>query len=1438
MITPKILDNTKRVKYIHHMSDIHIRLENTRHEEYRQVFSRLYKKINKNKEESIIVICGDILHSKLELSPECVQLTMEFFKELANITDLIIIAGNHDCCMTNLTKLDSLTPLIEEIKANNNIYYLKYSDAYTYGNITFGVSSVLDGNTKIIKAQDIYSDNIKIALYHGCIYGSKDFNNNVLLKSDNNMSTFTGYDYVLLGDIHKHQYLDKNKKFCYPSSLIQQNYGESLENHGYVLWNIENNTSTFINIKNDYGYVSCLMKNNILVNFDETKLPLKPRIKIKLDNTLLHEYEKIKKQLIEKYEIQEIIHYNISEININEISIINKIIETFENQNDPNPNQNDPNQDLNPNQDPNQNQNSNQTNELENKVKTLNRIINLNNINSQKILIKYYCENVLKLTDKNLIDNILKYHNELGTFNNTRQQNKWSIIKLEFENMFCYGKKNVINFNNMQGIIGLVASNGSGKSSVFDIILYCLYNKCSKGDRINIINNKKKNYYCKIELLISNTKYVIERSGEIKKNELKETVNFYKINNNKNQNLNGKDRIHTNNIITSYVGNYSDSIITSFCLQENDNFLDYSQNKKKDFLNKLLNLDIFNNWNKKAKEDLREITIKYKEKIGQIQYLNIEEYKTKKQEITQDNNTLVQELSNIETKLNDLITNKDTNLSLLYPIKYNIKNLNLEKNTNIKNNKNLQTKKNTIIKQIQDIENENIKINIEIQNINTKLTDEIINNNKLFLENKKNNINKLEQDIELLLRSLKTDINNNINNITKLLNDKQQIETENIEYMNLIKNLENKNISLKENIKQNTIINYKKIIANNDKFIKNKQININKLKNTIETLQNSIKQESYNTNPEAKTNKSKLIENNKNITKTINTKKNIIKNNTITNIPNDIIKEQQDKFDNYTELLNKKETIEKLLETINNDLTNKQNVIKKLECIKYDPNCQFCIKNNNIMNFLELEKEIIKTKQEYENIYKNLENINLEINLIKPIILKKHNTDTILNNNKILEKENQELNKEIELLEKEIIINKNQIKIYDNNIKEYNNIIKIQKANINIKNKIAKNKEELSILENSINTEYINYIKQIETEKEMTENLQKNYSELENIKLKYDNNLLILSNINKNIIEHENNKIIIQENKKINNEIKNKKAEIMKLKKEKNQEYDTFIKNQETYKILNDNIRTNQIKILEYNNNKNKIENDIINNTKNIEIIEDNIKKIENNIQLNKKLEKINISITNNKKLKKEIETKIKNNNDALNKIDNMINQYQENLRNTTELQQKQLMLQKYLEIVENNGLPSHILGIFIPEITRTANNILSMIANFTIDIELKEDKIFINKIKNNTKLPIESCCGFEKFITSFSIRLSLINFSNMNNTDFIILDESFTSFDSTNINSLDPIYDYLRSNYKYTILISHVQDLRSKCDDIINIQVNKIIDNDGLEINESLVIY
>ena len=63
---------------IYHISDIHIRLKD-RHLEYRNVFDNLYKKLNRKKKNSLIVLTGDILHSKDELSPECIDLTIDFF---------------------------------------------------------------------------------------------------------------------------------------------------------------------------------------------------------------------------------------------------------------------------------------------------------------------------------------------------------------------------------------------------------------------------------------------------------------------------------------------------------------------------------------------------------------------------------------------------------------------------------------------------------------------------------------------------------------------------------------------------------------------------------------------------------------------------------------------------------------------------------------------------------------------------------------------------------------------------------------------------------------------------------------------------------------------------------------------------------------------------------------------------------------------------------------------------------------------------------------------------------------------------------------------------------------------------------------------------------------------------------------------------------------
>ena len=75
---------------------------------------------------------------------------------------------------------------------------------------------------------------INIATFHGGVNGSTtdiDWN----IDGDVDASFFDKFDFTFLGDIHKLQYLDKEKRIAYPGSTIQQNYGEDPGN-GFLFW--------------------------------------------------------------------------------------------------------------------------------------------------------------------------------------------------------------------------------------------------------------------------------------------------------------------------------------------------------------------------------------------------------------------------------------------------------------------------------------------------------------------------------------------------------------------------------------------------------------------------------------------------------------------------------------------------------------------------------------------------------------------------------------------------------------------------------------------------------------------------------------------------------------------------------------------------------------------------------------------------------------------------------------------------------------------------------------------------------------------------------------------------------------------------------------------------------------------------------------------------
>jgi len=66
-----------------HIADTHIR--NLKyHFEYKEVFKQMYKKLRQQKVDCI-VHCGDIAHTKTQISPEFVEMATDFFRNLGDI---------------------------------------------------------------------------------------------------------------------------------------------------------------------------------------------------------------------------------------------------------------------------------------------------------------------------------------------------------------------------------------------------------------------------------------------------------------------------------------------------------------------------------------------------------------------------------------------------------------------------------------------------------------------------------------------------------------------------------------------------------------------------------------------------------------------------------------------------------------------------------------------------------------------------------------------------------------------------------------------------------------------------------------------------------------------------------------------------------------------------------------------------------------------------------------------------------------------------------------------------------------------------------------------------------------------------------------------------------------------------------------------------------
>lgn len=557
------------INKVYHLADLHIR-NLQRHKEYRLVFKKFLKKVKEDKiEDSLIYIAGDIAHAKTEMSPELVHEISWFLTECAKLRETVLITGNHDCNLNNSHRLDVLTPIIENL-GNDRIHYLRDTGIYNIHNLTFVVYSILDNKENWPKGDTVDGENT-ICLFHGPVNKAQTDIGYTVSSNSFQVDMFDGFDMAMLGDIHKRQTFGEGyEQVAYAGSMIQQNHGELLENHGYLLWDIPTRTFTEHHLHNDYGFLTVDVVEGKIPQwvYDEigTKLPKYPRLRLRFTRT---DASDMKRCITELKKL-----FKVAEVTVTRTDTIGQL----------------------------------KTNQKVNK----NIVGNVKDETFQNQLIRDYLERQYLLEDDEL-DKIAEINKELnGHIDDSDSAGNilWTPKTFEFSNMFSYGEDNLIRFEKAQGIMGIFAPNASGKSSMWDALSFCIYDKTSRTNiSKNILNNRKDMFYCKFTFEIDGVDYFIERKAKYvrKKTSVKVDVNFWRENGDVIESLNGEQRKDTNKNIEKFLGKFEDFVLTALSLQGNNAlFIDKSQSERKEILSQFIGVDIFDKLYQKAADENRD----------------------------------------------------------------------------------------------------------------------------------------------------------------------------------------------------------------------------------------------------------------------------------------------------------------------------------------------------------------------------------------------------------------------------------------------------------------------------------------------------------------------------------------------------------------------------------------------------------------------------------------------------------------------------------------------------------------------------------------------------------------------------------------------------------------------------------------------------------------
>jgi len=258
-----------------HLADLHIRAGDragARVDEYAAAFAALGRALEpfRGAGDTLAVVCGDVFHHKCRIEAHGLQLFHRFLAEVRARVPVLLISGNHDFRQTDADPdaPDMVASVLAAARPGEDVVHLAATGLYRVGGATLGLVAARD--TLDIGAGSGLSAGLppfpqppeglagpRVALFHGTVAGARTAS--VSLGGIPATWFGGGYDVALLGDIHHQQVATEpatGLRWGYPGSLVQQGFGETLDGHGFLLWDLAARTAEAVEVPSRWGFAT------------------------------------------------------------------------------------------------------------------------------------------------------------------------------------------------------------------------------------------------------------------------------------------------------------------------------------------------------------------------------------------------------------------------------------------------------------------------------------------------------------------------------------------------------------------------------------------------------------------------------------------------------------------------------------------------------------------------------------------------------------------------------------------------------------------------------------------------------------------------------------------------------------------------------------------------------------------------------------------------------------------------------------------------------------------------------------------------------------------------------------------------------------------------------------------------------------------------------